>query len=136
MMFSWPVRVYYQHTDAGGVVFHGQYLNFMEAARAEMLRALGFEVGELARRDGVLFVVHKLQITYHKPARLGDGLDVTARCMKVGGARLQLAQSVNRDAEMLASAEVTLACVDAAHHRPVPLPRVVKDALEQGRPGT
>jgi acyl-CoA thioester hydrolase len=135
-MFSWPVRVYYQHTDAGGVVFHAQYLNFMEAARAEMLRSLGFEVGQLARRDGVLFVVHKLQITYHKPARLGDGLDVTAHCTKAGGARLLLAQSVSRGAELLASAEVALACVDATGHRPVPLPAVVKDALEQRRTGT
>ncbi len=66
--FSWPMRVYYQRTDAGGMVFHADYLSFMECARAELLQSLGFDLGELARRDHVLFVVHSAQIAYHKPA--------------------------------------------------------------------
>jgi acyl-CoA thioester hydrolase len=131
MTFCWPVRVYYQHTDAGGVVFHGDYLNFMEAGRAEMLREMGFEVGELARRDGVLFVVHELSIVYHRAARLGDTLEVRTRCQKVGGARLVLDQEVVRGEETLTSAEITLACVDAQGHRPMPVPAVIKKALEQ-----
>src|SRR4051812_47632457 len=100
-VFSWPVRVYYQHTDAGGVVYHGDYLDFMEAARAEMLRAMGFEIGDLARGERVAFTVHTLQITYHKPARLGETLEVTVRCVRVGGARLELEQGVRRGGEVL-----------------------------------
>ncbi len=130
MIFTWPVRVYYQHTDAGGVVYHGDYLNFMEAGRAEMLRELGFEVGELARRDRVLFVVHELRIVYHKPGRLGDALEVATRELKIGGARLVLEQRVRRGEELLASAEVTLVAVDAASQRPVPLPEAIKAAFQ------
>ena len=131
ILFSWPQRVYYQHTDAGGVVFHGDYLNFMEAARAELLRSMGFNVGELARTQGVVFVVHKLQITYLKPARLGDALETTVRCLRVGGVRLVLEQAVVRDGETLASAQVTLACVHAADQRPLAIPKVIKDAFQQ-----
>ncbi len=134
VLFSWPQRVYYQHTDAGGVVFHGDYLNFMEAARAEMLRAMGFNVGELARRDGVVFVVHKLQITYLKPARLGDSLRVNVKCLRIGGVRLVLEQLMVRDAETLASAEVTLACVHAGDQRPIAIPKVIKAAFERKAP--
>lgn len=129
MTFTWPARVYYQHTDAGGVVFHGDYLNFMEAGRAEMLRELGFEVGELARRDRVLFVVHELRIVYHKPGRLGDLLQVATRDLRIGGARLVLEQLVKRGQELLASAEVTLASVDADSQKPVPLPEALRAAF-------
>jgi tol-pal system-associated acyl-CoA thioesterase len=84
--FSWPLRVYYQHTDAGGVVFHANYFSFMECARTELLQSQGFDLGELARRDRVLFVVHSAQIAYHKPALLNDLLTVTARVKHVGRA--------------------------------------------------
>jgi len=134
ILFSWPARVYYQHTDAGGVVFHGDYLNFMEAARAEMLRAMGFDVGELARRDRIVFVVHSLQVSYHRPARLGDALEVTVKCLKVGGARLVLEQAVKRGGQTLVSAQLTLACVHALEQRPLPIPKVIKDAFERGTP--
>ena len=135
-IFGWPVRVYYQHTDAGGVVYHGDYLDFMEAARAEMLSELGFEVGELARRDRVAFTVHTLQITYHKPARLGESLEVRTRCTRAQGARLVLEQSIERAGEALASATVTLACIDAVAHRPIALPDVIKNAFEARAAGT
>jgi len=134
ILFSWPARVYYQHTDAGGVVFHADYLNFMEAARAEMLRAMGFDVGELARRDGIVFVVHRLEVAYHKPARLGDSVAITVKCLKIGGARLVLEQMVKRAEQTLVSAQVTLACVHAHEQRPVPIPKVIKDAFERGKP--
>ena len=127
--FTWPVRVYYQHTDAGGVVFHGDYLNFMEAARAEMLRAMGFDVGELARRDGVLFVVHTLQLRYLRPARLGDSLEVVVKVVKALGARLVLEQFVRRGEETLVSAQLTLACVNALDQRPIAIPKPIKEAF-------
>jgi len=75
--FSWPIRVYTQHTDAGGMVFHANYFSFMECARTGLLQSLGFDLGELARRDQVLFVVHSAQIAYHRPALLNDSLTVS-----------------------------------------------------------
>ena len=94
--FAWPIRVYYQHTDAGGMVFHANYLSFMECARTELLQSLGFDLGELARRDRVLFVVHSAQIAYHKPALLNESLTVTAQVKRVGRARLEFDQAVMR----------------------------------------
>jgi len=129
-LFSWPIRVYYQHTDAGGMVFHANYLDFMECARTELLQSLGFDLGELARRDHVLFVVHSAQIAYHKPALLNDLLSVTARVARIGRARLEFEQSVKRAEETLASAELTLACVSARSYRPIAVPEMIRNKLE------
>jgi acyl-CoA thioester hydrolase len=128
--FSWPLRVYYQHTDAGGVVFHANYFSFMECARTELLQSQGFDLGELARRDRVLFVVHSAQIAYHKPALLNDSLSVTAQVKRVGRARLEFDQAVMRGEEVLASAELSLACVNAKSYRPVAVPEAIRKKLE------
>ena len=128
--FSWPVRVYYQHTDAGGVVYHANYLSFMECARTELLQSLGFDLGELARRDHVLFVVHSAQIAYHKPALLNDLLTVTAQVARVGRARLEFEQAVIRKDEKLASARLTLACVSAKSYRLIAVPETIRRKLE------
>jgi acyl-CoA thioester hydrolase len=128
--FAWPIRVYYQHTDAGGVVFHANYLSFMECARTELLQSLGFDLGELARRDHVLFVVHSAQIAYHKPALLNELLTVTAQVKRVGRARLEFDQAVMRREEVLASAELRLACVSAKSYRPVAVPEAIRKRLE------
>jgi len=128
--FAWPIRVYYQHTDAGGVVFHANYLSFMECARTELLQSLGFDLGELARRDRVLFVVHSAQIAYHKPALLNELLTVTAQVKRVGRARLEFDQAVMRREEVLASAELSLACVSAKSYRPVAVPESIRKKLE------
>ena len=127
---AWPIRVYYQHTDAGGVVFHANYLSFMECARTELLQSLGFDLGELARRDRVLFVVHSAQIAYHKPALLNESLTVTAQVKRVGRARLEFDQAVMRGEEVLASAELSLACVSAKSYRPVAVPEAIRKKLE------
>jgi acyl-CoA thioester hydrolase len=129
-VFSWPMRVYYQHTDAGGMVFHANYLSFMECARTELLHALGFDLGKLARRDGVLFVVHSAQIAYHKPALLHDVLSVTARVARLGRARIEFHQSVMRGEELLAAADLTLVCVDAGNHKPIGVPEAIREKLE------
>jgi len=131
--FAWPIRVYYQHTDAGGVVFHANYLSFMECARTELLQSLGFDLGELARRDRVLFVVHSAQIAYHKPALLNELLTVTAQVKRVGRARLEFDQAVMRREEVLASAELSLACVSAKSYRPVAVPEAIRKKLEELR---
>jgi tol-pal system-associated acyl-CoA thioesterase len=128
--FSWPIRVYYQHTDAGGMVFHANYLSFMECARTELLQSLGFDLGELARRDHVLFVVHSAQIAYHKPALLNDLLTVTAQVARVGRARLEFEQAVIRKDEKLASARLTLACVSAKNYRLIAVPETIRRKLE------
>ncbi len=128
--FAWPIRVYYQHTDAGGVVFHANYLSFMECARTELLQSLGFDLGKLARRDRVLFVVHSAQIAYHKPALLNELLTVTAQVKRVGRARLEFDQAVMRREEVLASAELSLACVSAKSYRPVAVPEAIRKKLE------
>lgn len=129
-VFSWPQRVYYQHTDAGGVVYHGRYLDFMECARTELLQSLGFDLGELSRRDHVLFMVHSVQIAYHKPAHLNDQLTVTARVSRLGRARLVFEQGVRRGDAELASAEITLACVDARSQKAVGVPEAIRRKLE------
>lgn len=129
-VFSWPVRVYYQHTDAGGMVYHARFLDFMEAARSEWFASLGFDLGELARGEHVVFVVHSAQIAYHKPALLHDSLAVTTRALKAGPARLVLEQEILRAGEALASAQLTLACVDARSHRLVALPAAIRRTME------
>ena len=101
--------------------------------RTELLQSLGFDLGELARRDHVLFVVHSAQIAYHKPALLNDLLTVTARVKHVGRARLQFDQAVMRREEVLASAELSLACVSAKSYRPVAVPEAIRKKLEELR---
>ena len=129
--FAWPVRVYYHHTDAGGVVYHGTYLDFMEAARIELLHALGFDLAELAAREDVLFIVYGLAVDYHKPARLNDRLMVTATIGRVGGVRLEFDQRVLRGEELLVSAKVKAACVRPGTYKPVPVPAGLREKAQQ-----
>jgi tol-pal system-associated acyl-CoA thioesterase len=131
--FSWPVRVYYQHTDAGGVVFHANYLGFMECARTELLQSHGFDLGELARRDRVLFVVHRAELVYHRPALLNDMLAVSAELVRVGVARLEFAQQVRRKDELLMEGTLTLACVNAETFKPVGVPLAIRNKLLEGK---
>ncbi len=127
--FELSIRVYFQDTDAGGVVYHGAYLDYLERARTEWLRGLGFDQRELTRRFGVLFIVRTLRIAYARPALLDDALTVTADIDRLGRAQVTLAQQVRRGAETLASAGVNLACVTSVGLRPSALPAPVYDAL-------
>ena len=126
----WPVRVYYHHTDAGGVVYHGTYLDFFEAARIELLHALGFDLAEMAETRHAMFIVYRITVDYHKPARLSDLLAVTAEIDRVGRARVVFGQRVLRDAELLVSARVEAACVHPRTLRPVPLPDALREGLQ------
>ena len=116
--FLWHTRVYYQHTDAGGI------------ARTELLQSLGFDLGEMARRDGVLFVVHRAALTYHRPGLLNDMLSVSALVTRAGRVRLEFLQQVKRDETLLAEGELTLACVSAGSLRPVGLPAAIRRTFE------
>jgi acyl-CoA thioester hydrolase len=131
--FSWPIRVYYEDTDAGGVVFYANYLGFMERARTEWLRALGFEQPELAARDGVLFVVHAVNIKYLKPSRFNDSLQVTVEVVNVGGSRIRFLQRVLRGNEEIARAEVEVVCVDTDALRPARMPDGLRATIEKSQ---
>jgi len=120
--FSWPVRVYYEDTDLGGVVYYANYLKFLERARTEWLRALGFEQTGLAAVHGVVFVVRSISLDYLKPARFDDALVVTVEPREVGASRIALAQRVRRGEDELVAASVELACVNTATFRPVRIP--------------
>jgi acyl-CoA thioester hydrolase len=117
-----PVRVYYQDTDAGGVVFHAQYLAFMERARSELLNAAGIDLARFVERHGVLFVVHQITDQYHLPARLNELLSVSAEVVKMGRASFVFRQRVERGAELLVEADVTLALVDRNRMKPARMP--------------
>ncbi len=127
--FSVPVRVYYQDTDAGGVVFHGKYLNFFERARTEWLRQLGFDVRQLAEHEGVLFIVRELRVNYRRPAQVDDMLTATAALDNLGRAQFTLDQRVLRGAELLVQGSVNLACVSAQGLKPARVPPRVYAAL-------
>lgn len=121
--FTLPVRVYYEDTDAGGVVYHTGYIRFFERARTEWLRALGFSQARLAEEVGVLFTVVELTVRYLKPARLDDLLQVQASPALTGRASLTFGQEVRSAlGELLAAAEVRVACVDAHSLKPRRLP--------------
>ncbi len=128
--FRWPVRVYYEDTDAGGVVYYANYLRFLERARTEWLASLGFTVTALQRDHGALFVVHRLDIEYRHPARLYDALEVTLSLETLGRSRLAAVQYVLRGGARLVGARVTLACLDPVSWRPARIPAPVAAKIE------
>jgi tol-pal system-associated acyl-CoA thioesterase len=127
--FRIPVRVYYQDTDAGGVVFHAQYLAFMERARSELLNAAGIDLARFVERHGVLILVHQILVKYHLPARLNDLLSVGAEVVKMGRASFVFRQRVERGTELLVEADVTLALVDRESMKPTRMPEELAQAL-------
>ena len=128
--FRFPIRVYYEDTDAAGVVYYANYLKFMERARTEWLAALGFELATLEVAHGIVFVVHRAEIEYRRPARLGDCLDATLELIELGRARMVALQEVRHGASLLTTARVTLACVDRTTFRPARIPAPLHRRLE------
>lgn len=129
--FIWPVRVYYEDTDHGGVVFYPNYLKFMERARTEWLRELGFEQDRLIEEEGLLFAVRSVELKYHRPARFNDLLDVTAKVVKYGRASIDFTQQVRRGNEVVCEGTVRLASLDAATFRPKPAPQPLIERLDE-----
>ena len=125
-----PVRVYYQDTDAGGVVFHAQYFAFMERARTEMLNARGIDLAHVADQQRTLFLVHEIVAKYHLPARLNDMLSVSAEVVRMGRASLVFRHRVERGAELLVEADVTVALVDRDRMRPTRMPQELERAFK------
>ena len=130
--FSWQVRVYYEDTDAGGVVYHANYLKFFERARAEYLRALGFEQDELRARYGILFAVKSIAADYHAPARFNDLLWVSAQLTEFRRASLNFGQALGRvgETDALCAATARIACLDAVSFRPRPMPDQLLDYIK------
>ena len=126
-LFQWRQRVYFHDTDAGGVVFHGNYLHFMEAARTEFFHSLGYGVAELRESGQALFVVYSLKLNFLKPAKLHDELLTSASLDEVGRARLFFDQQISRGGETLASAKVHVACVDPVSLKPKSLPAELRE---------
>lgn len=126
--FSWPARVYWEDTDGGGVVYYANYLKFLERARTEWLRSLGFVQTELAKDPGIIFVVAGLTIDYRRPARLDDALVITCNCAP-DGACMRFDQRILRNDEVLVEASVRIACLDAASFRPKRIPAALVSAL-------
>ena len=120
--FVCPVRVYWEDTDAGGVVYHANYLRFLERARSEWLRSLGCEQDRLRAEEGVVFVVRRAEIDYLAPARYNNQLDVRCVLKELGRASLVVAQAIECSGEVLVRASVTLACVHAERFKPVRIP--------------
>lgn len=128
--FDWPVRVYYEDTDSGGVVYHANYLKFMERARTEWLRQLGFEQNILKDEYNCLFAVHSMQLSFRRPARFNDALLVRSDVTQMSGASMQFEQSVLRDDELLCQASVRVACLDALRFKPCPIPSFILTEMQ------
>ena len=131
--FRWPVRVYYEDTDSGGVVYYANYLRFLERARTEWLRAKGFEQTALAREHSVVFVVTALSIEYRRPALFDDLLAVTVEPAEVGASRVILLQRVLRGAEEIVAASVRLGCVNTVTFKPVRIPGSVAGKMGKAK---
>jgi acyl-CoA thioester hydrolase len=127
--FTWPVRVYYEDTDTGGVVFYANYLKFFERARTEWLRVAGIGQQTLMKSHGIIFIVKSTAVDYHAPARLDDELKLTVIVEKIGGASVRFVQEAWRLAaekpELLATGHIKVGCVDANLLRPCPIPEDV-----------
>jgi len=128
--YRFPLRVYYEDTDAAGVVYYANYLKYMERARTEWLSSLGVDVGELERVEGIVFVVHRVEIDYRLPARLGERLGATVALVELHRARIAVLQEVRRNGDVLTHARVALACLNRASWRPARIPAVLRARLE------
>jgi acyl-CoA thioester hydrolase len=124
------LRVYYEDTDSGGVVYYANYLKYLERARTELLRALGFEQRQLAEETGLAFAVRSLAAEYLKPAKLDDQLEILTTVEDLGRAQVTFAQTVRRGDETLLTATVRVACLDLAKGRAAAMPKPIYEKLK------
>ncbi len=144
--FSWPIRVYYEDTDSGGVVYYANYLKFMERARTELLRSIGYEQDKLQQERGIIFAVHNANIQYKKPARFNDELKVITSITSLGKASIHFKQSimlvssshlesshqsaaVSGRAALLSDAEIKIACLNAEKFTPQSIPASITEKI-------
>ncbi len=146
--FSWPVRVYYEDTDSGGVVYYANYLKFMERARTELLRSIGYEQDQLQQELGIIFAVHSANIQYKKPARFNNELNVLTSITSLGKASIDFKQSIYLEpspdvtvstgsvspelpAELLSEAEIKIACLNATKFTPQSIPASIIEKINK-----
>lgn len=132
--FIWPIRVYWEDTDAGGVVYHASYLRFLERARSEWMRNLGYAQQSLREREDAVFVVRSMRLEFLRAARLDDELSVDVAPVALRPASLLLAQTIRRGGETLLTAEVKVACVTASNFRPRAVPVALAADLARREP--
>jgi len=130
-IFSWPVRVYYEDTDSGGVVYYANYLKFFERARTEWLRSFGLNQDKLAAEQDVIFVVRRVALDFARPARLDDMLEISVEPLKLAHVYVRLAQEARCGAQVLARAEIKVACLDRRNFKPVAMPKSLSESIRQ-----
>lgn len=131
VLFSWPVRVYYDSTDAGGVVYHTNYIKFMEQARTEFLRRMGVELGLLEQQERVLFAIRSVAVDFRAPARLDDLLEITVDIKEARAASLTFRQSVRLGERVLCDGEVRVASLSADDFKPTAIPPKLQELLDR-----
>jgi acyl-CoA thioester hydrolase len=127
--FTWTIRVYYEDTDTGGIVYYANYLKFFERARTEWLRSAGFGQRALLQEHGLQFVVAGIECEFRQPARLDDLIDIDVRIARAGRASFEFVQTARRGADVLANARVRVGCIDTQRHAPAAMPAAMVQAL-------
>ena len=128
--FKWSVRIYFEDTDSGGVVYHSNYLKFMERARTEWLRSLQINQAELKKKDKIMFVVANVNIDYKKAARFNDELDIETSVDNIGASKVNLTQNIMKNLELYTSAKVSIACIHSETFKPQRIPKLIKQQME------
>ena len=130
LVFTWTVRVYFEDTDSGGVVYHANYLKFMERARTEWLRSFGLNQKKLKQEENIMFVVRKIDIQYKIPARFNDLLKIQTNCIKANDYSFTLKQNIMRENQVISEGKVEIVCIGADIFKPVRIPKIVKKLME------
>lgn len=128
-MFKKPIRIYYEDTDAGGVVYHSNYLNFMERCRCDWLHSLGFNIANIQENDGIIFVVREATLKYDVPARLFDHLTVTVKPLQVGKVKLLLEQKIYNQNQLICQATIKLATLHHSSFKLSAMPETLRVTL-------
>lgn len=131
--FQMDIRVYYEDTDTGGVVYYANYLKFFERARTEWLRRLGVNQSELAAREHLIFVVRDVEVNYRKPARLDDLLSINSAITRVGAASMRFRQTATREGQLLCESSIQVCCIDDRSYRPAPFTPELRTLLEKAK---
>ena len=128
--FKWSIRIYFEDKDSGGVVYHSNYLKFMERARTEWLRSLQINQAELKKKDKIMFVVANVNIDYKKAACFNDKLDIETSLDKIGASKIDLTQNIMKNSELYTSAKVSIACIHSDTFKPQRIPKLIKQQME------
>ena len=128
--FKWTVRIYFEDTDSGGVVYHSNYLKFMERARTEWLRSLHLNQADLKKKDKMMFVVANVNIDYKKAAHFNDELDIETSVDNIGASKVDLTQNIMKNLELYISAKVSIACIHSETFKPQRIPKLIKQQME------